>query len=503
MISNITEKKSEKKAENSPVAEYISYFCAVVLSFIISLQSNSNIFVYREQKADSAVFQYVAGMMLKGYMPYRDAFDHKGPLLYFINAVGLLICKTWGIWLVEFLFLAVAFIFLYRTFRLWTGRVFSVLALMLSFASFSSYFYGGNFSEEYSVPFIAISLYIFIDYFKNDKISNLRLILCGASFACVLLLRPNNAGVWPVLCLCVLIHCIYKKMTKDLIRFILYFICGMAVVIIPVMVWLLCNGIFGDFIECYIRFNMLYSEAGFSDRINGIKLFLMDYPVLMSVLICLFFALKNKSIRAIGHAGLIFSTLAFIALPGTMFTHYGLVLVPVIMVPYAVVLSGIDLKKKQTVFDLGQYALLVFSVLIIISPDSRYVYQRAVFDISHSGEVFNPTSYQYIVAYSDHFTGPDDRVVYFGNCDRYYLLTDRTSATRFSYQTPIFDHAGELGWSDEYFAKLENDPPKLIGVLTPKTTICDRDRIELFVREHDYELVLTTDDLNMYVLPDE
>ena len=27
-------------------------------------------------------------MMEKGYMPYRDSFDHKGPLLYFLNFIG-------------------------------------------------------------------------------------------------------------------------------------------------------------------------------------------------------------------------------------------------------------------------------------------------------------------------------------------------------------------------------------------------------------------------------
>ena len=39
-------------------------------------------------------------------MPYVDAFDHKGPLLYLIYAVSCLISLKWGAWLINFLVMA-------------------------------------------------------------------------------------------------------------------------------------------------------------------------------------------------------------------------------------------------------------------------------------------------------------------------------------------------------------------------------------------------------------
>ena len=73
------------------------------------------------------------------------------------------------------------------------------------------------------------------------------------------------------------------------------------------------------------------------------------------------------------------------------------------------------------------------------------------------------------------------------------------SASRFSYQSPIFDTSAELGWSDEFFDTLKSDPPKLIGVLTERANICDRDRMTEFLDSHGYKLVLVTDDIYMYV----
>jgi len=287
--TNITEKVPDVFGNKTKIYNLASYVVVFLLSFIFSLQSNSNIFVYREQGVDSAVFQYVAKMMLKGYLPYRDTFDHKGPLLYFINLAGMLINEKWGIWVIEFIFLTTSFIFMYKSFRLWCGRFFSLLVLLFSFAPMSKFFYGGNYSEEYSIAFISISLYIFLDYFKNNRVNELRLMVCGFTFMSTFLLRPNNAGMWVAMILCVLVRLYLKKDFKPLLRFILLFLAGCFVCFVPILIWLLSKGIFTDFYECFVSFNTLYAETGFLERFKSFISFLKYYPVLLSVIICLFF----------------------------------------------------------------------------------------------------------------------------------------------------------------------------------------------------------------------
>ena len=67
---------------------------------------------------DQSVFQTVALMMQKGYMPYLDSFDHKGPLIYLINYWGMMINKRHGIWIIEFIAIWITYAALYKIARL-------------------------------------------------------------------------------------------------------------------------------------------------------------------------------------------------------------------------------------------------------------------------------------------------------------------------------------------------------------------------------------------------
>ena len=65
---------------------------------------------------DSSVFLYIGKQMQHGAVPYRDLFDHKGPLLFFIQYFGLLLSgeKFFGVWIIELVCLTMAIYFTYR-----------------------------------------------------------------------------------------------------------------------------------------------------------------------------------------------------------------------------------------------------------------------------------------------------------------------------------------------------------------------------------------------------
>src|SRR5262245_997230 len=56
---------------------------------------------------DSGVFLYMGWRLLSGDIPYQDVWDHKPPLIYFVDALGLTLTPNslWGIWFLEFLFI--------------------------------------------------------------------------------------------------------------------------------------------------------------------------------------------------------------------------------------------------------------------------------------------------------------------------------------------------------------------------------------------------------------
>ena len=53
--------------------------------------------------SDSGVFLYTGWRILNGELPYRDVWDHKPPIIFYINALGLAIANNsrWGVWLIE------------------------------------------------------------------------------------------------------------------------------------------------------------------------------------------------------------------------------------------------------------------------------------------------------------------------------------------------------------------------------------------------------------------
>ena len=60
--------------------------------------SYSTSFLYPECYAyDSAIFQIVGKYWAEGVIPYQQLFDHKGPLIFFINAIGYRIYPHYGL----------------------------------------------------------------------------------------------------------------------------------------------------------------------------------------------------------------------------------------------------------------------------------------------------------------------------------------------------------------------------------------------------------------------
>ena len=103
---------------------------------------------------DSAFFVLVGKGMTKGYLPYRDFFDMKGPVFFWIEYLGQRLCYgRWGIFLLQWMNLLIALVLACRIFALFrlSGKGLQALLLLpiLSIASFT--FQGGNLTEEFSL----------------------------------------------------------------------------------------------------------------------------------------------------------------------------------------------------------------------------------------------------------------------------------------------------------------------------------------------------------------
>ena len=89
-----------------------------IFAFLFLVNSPLHPWIRSNSKTDSSVFRTVAMMMDKGYMPYKDSFDHKGPLLYIIDWIGNKISLSSGIWMIEFGCMIITLFMIYKIARL-------------------------------------------------------------------------------------------------------------------------------------------------------------------------------------------------------------------------------------------------------------------------------------------------------------------------------------------------------------------------------------------------
>ena len=108
---------------------------------------------------DVNVFFDLGRGIIHGKVPYRDLFDHKGPLLHFIYALAALISERsfTGIWLVECITASVYSVFSWKIVKLFADTKKHNIFLMPLFLgiiySMGIFNFGGN-AEELCFPVI-------------------------------------------------------------------------------------------------------------------------------------------------------------------------------------------------------------------------------------------------------------------------------------------------------------------------------------------------------------
>ncbi len=87
---------------------------------------------------DSAYYLLIGKGIRHGMLPYLDLYDQKGPLVFYINALGFLRTDSRvGVYLLQIPFMTVTVSMLYRTFRLLVDRGLAML-LILGFLCFTA-----------------------------------------------------------------------------------------------------------------------------------------------------------------------------------------------------------------------------------------------------------------------------------------------------------------------------------------------------------------------------
>lgn len=419
----------------------ITWIFILISSLIMSVNANSFPFSGKVLGTDSSVFVYVANVILDGGTPYLDTFDHKGPVIYLINVLGLLINKRYGLWVIEWITIAVIFAFAYKIARLMDcSRVVACIVVAVNALVMTLYFGGGNFTEEYACAFLMASLYFFVEYFKKGKTSTWKLIACGASFAAVFLLRINMVVLWGVMCVGVAIHCVKRRVTKDIFRFILWFVLGMMIVCVPIIVWFWMEGALTHFVEASLLFNFKYSSdpirTSLDNKITSALLFFSGNPFIIAAPPLIYFCFSRKKlVDWLCFISLVLSVFS-ICTSGQTYEHYGMILCPLVVYSVSRTLNELQVFLGKS--DIWKKWGVVTALLCMITVMFFGSVVTTVYSFLQMSYYPNPDDQEYQLAQIVmENTDESDKISVCGTHNSIYLLSGRRSVSRYSYQYPI------------------------------------------------------------------
>ena len=363
------------------VFKYI-IFCIFISFLILLFTSKSSPLYPLNDWVDANAFFTMGKSMFKGVVPYRDLFEQKGLVLYFIYGIGSLISfKSFiGIFILEVVSFSVFLFFAHKIFNLYLDEKKSIILLpilALLITTSSSFTHGGG-CEEFCLPYLTIGLYYFIKYFKESKLKNSEIIVSGIMAGLILMMKYTILGFFIGFGLLIFIDYLRNKKYKELVKFCLLFLLGMCIVIVPSIIYLILNGALKDFIDCYFIINITaYGSAKLNIFVKLYKLVigfiktLFNSGIIVFLLILLFplFTFKIKDSKKLKiNLIILFGISVFFIYFGLIFYRYylGPILIFLIISLISIMLYMEGYIKKIKNKEILKYLYIVIPIVCII-----------------------------------------------------------------------------------------------------------------------------------------
>jgi len=314
-------------------------YSAIFSVFYISLFSLSTTPLYDYAALDSEMFQNIGMAILRGKVPYVDLFDHKGCILFFINAICIGLNKTWGLWLFQCVHLCLNFYLWIKIIKFFTPK-FSALYLSITmFFILEAYFSEGNLSEEWSLLLIGLPVYWSVKAISRHQLLPMKhLFYVGLCIGIVTFIRVNNI----LLIIGYLVWFLWISIRK---KKYIYIGKGIALIGLGILLptsactlYFYMKGGAAGVEELWfgtIGFNLEYMQKYNSSSPSTLQFIIMSYaPVMMMAFLSLLCIKKDKN----QIIPLLFSySIGLFFVGETLFRHYFLVFVPLYVVTWAAI----------------------------------------------------------------------------------------------------------------------------------------------------------------------
>lgn len=491
-------KKVISLASRKTLVNTIVALILFILTFLISLSWGENPFGQMISGHDTSIFIYIGKAITQGWRPYVDVTDHKGPVIFLLNALGWQlphVHPSGGIYFVEFAFFFAFLALTYKTARLWLHHLPALLAPTFAAFAISPFTDGGNLTELYALPFISLILYYFLSYFKQGALPNYSYYLMGFGTLFIFGLRANMILALAPLFIILLVGIGWQeRQWRAILPPLCRLIIGGLLFLMPLVIYLLINGSLWGSIQDSIITNMLYVDGDRSQLsavITHIKA-LNSYGLITLLLVAiglLLLTTANKKENWLCIVTLFVSYLVMFyaeTMSGRAYPHYFMPLFPYYGLLVAYILAKVPKLQHPIVYTLAlmtivwnlqapianlyvqSYAVNTTASLTAMVQkveQSKNIpawtfpqrYTAALKHIRQREEV------NQVTALVERLTTPNDRIYTHRLGGWYYLTTNRMAATRY-FSLPAMNSTTDSEVGQAFFHDFQTHPPKVIIV---------------------------------------
>lgn len=417
---------------------------------------------------DSAVFAYAGKLLQGGGVPYLSYWDHRPPLVHFINATGLALSggEPWGIWLIYLGSALAALGLAYASLRRLFGPPGAIVgALIFAFGLAAAR--GANGTEGYALPLQWAAFWVWTRWrAEGDARAQGRIaFLIGVLAALAFLLRPNLVGAMLAVAIASSVVLVARRRGRAWLAFAGAGVGGVLLVVAPLLLYLASAGALAAFYDQVLRYSQLYPSVTLMSRIktaySGLRLVSQYGALILGVAGWLLAAVRLK---AVGHRrsspALGVWVLAIIWLPlelglaalsGRVYGHYFMALL--LPLSFLAALAIHELLAPRRLF----VAAVVLAVAIPATYDLALQLRNNGLP-GRRGLQLAPT-----VEYIRANTAPTDPILVWGHAADLYFFSERPPSTRFIYPGPLLT----AGYADSslvagFLAELDARPPALV-----------------------------------------
>lgn len=452
---------------------------SVLLTFLIALsailvlsQANPGITL---PGRDYGIFSYIGQQILLGKLPYQDAWDHKPPAIFYINALGLWLGRgfRWGIWFIEFLSLTLAIWLSYRLLRKIWGVIPAIFGVAIWLTGLAITLEGGNRVEEFPLPFHFLAIILFLQL-SDEQPKTVGGFILGLAFSISFLFRANNAMVELAVMLTLLLIWSSKKRIRTILLQLMSMALGVLLPISLTAIYFWSQGIFTDMFDASITYNLLYSETKMGVSLTGIAgleklgaiawIGWIGYGLLLVLIFnCLRTQSRPKAIFLLLLIGWPIM-LAITDPAGRNYAHYFINWLPFIALLSGLIfytIQGYFLKAKPLSLPESSFlgVALIIVILIFLTSDLGYQNWQSF------SNVLNRTSIERNSAaavYARKNTNPGDTVLFWGGFPGENFMAQRAAPSAHITYPLLLDGDLPKKFSEQFLDEFISSRPVLI-----------------------------------------